>query len=471
MRRMTAILFFTFFLMPASILSARTTDYTSKTFVHLFEWKWSDVARECETFLGPNGFHAVQISPPHEHIMDRAWWARYQTVSYELNSRSGTEEEFADMVQRCNKAGVEIYADAVLNHMTGSNGLGFAGTPYEKWRYTDYTRDDFHQACSIFDYHDRWQVQNCDLVGLADLKTESDHVQSQIANYLQKMMDYGVSGFRIDAAKHIPSNDINSILSRLSKKPYIFQEVIDLGGEPIKNYEYYQNGFVTEFKYGAEMARIFFGDYISWFKNFEPFSRGLIPSDKAVVFLDNHDNQRGHGGNGQVLTNRTSRLYALAHVIMLGIPYGHVRILSSYRFESADQGPPQTLIHENGKLNCFDKWLCEHRWTLIANMVRFRKQMAGTSTNQWWSNGKNQLAFARSDKGYVVVNKERSFMDQWLFTGLPGGRYCNMIKGGIHKDGRKCQEGKPIEVKNDGWANFQIDSEDAVVLSVDERLK
>lgn len=35
--------------------------------VHLFEWKWSDIARECEEFLAPNGFGGVQISPPTEN--------------------------------------------------------------------------------------------------------------------------------------------------------------------------------------------------------------------------------------------------------------------------------------------------------------------------------------------------------------------------------------------------------------------
>lgn len=29
--------------------------------VHLFEWKWVDVANECESFLGPNGFGGVQV--------------------------------------------------------------------------------------------------------------------------------------------------------------------------------------------------------------------------------------------------------------------------------------------------------------------------------------------------------------------------------------------------------------------------
>lgn len=30
--------------------------------VHLFEWKWRDIALECERFLGPRGFAGVQVS-------------------------------------------------------------------------------------------------------------------------------------------------------------------------------------------------------------------------------------------------------------------------------------------------------------------------------------------------------------------------------------------------------------------------
>lgn len=31
------------------------------TMVHLFEWKWDDIANECEQFLGPKGFGGVQV--------------------------------------------------------------------------------------------------------------------------------------------------------------------------------------------------------------------------------------------------------------------------------------------------------------------------------------------------------------------------------------------------------------------------
>lgn len=31
------------------------------TIVHLFEWRWNDIAEECERFLGPQGYGGVQV--------------------------------------------------------------------------------------------------------------------------------------------------------------------------------------------------------------------------------------------------------------------------------------------------------------------------------------------------------------------------------------------------------------------------
>ena len=89
--------------------------------VQLMEWKWSEIAKECEIFLGPYGYGGVQTSPVTENavINNRPWWERYQPVSYKLITRSGDENQFRDMVDRCNKAGVRIYVDIILNHMTG----------------------------------------------------------------------------------------------------------------------------------------------------------------------------------------------------------------------------------------------------------------------------------------------------------------------------------------------------------------
>src|SRR5437879_11592645 len=70
-------------------------------FVQLFEWRWTDIASECENVLGPAGFKAVQISPPQEHsiVPTYDWSERYQPVSYSVaHSRSGTGAEFTEHV-------------------------------------------------------------------------------------------------------------------------------------------------------------------------------------------------------------------------------------------------------------------------------------------------------------------------------------------------------------------------------------
>lgn len=105
--------------------------------VQMLEWKWSEIAKECEDFLGPYGYGGVQTSPANENAIinhpsfntavERPWYERYQPVSYKLVTRSGNEDQFKDMVDRCNKAGVRIYVDIVLNHMTGGGLKGESG--------------------------------------------------------------------------------------------------------------------------------------------------------------------------------------------------------------------------------------------------------------------------------------------------------------------------------------------------------
>jgi hypothetical protein len=41
-----------------------------------------------------------------------------------------------------------------------------------------------------------------------------------------------------------------------NKKPFIYHEVIDLGGEPIKNTDYTPLARVTEFKYGMHLSDV-----------------------------------------------------------------------------------------------------------------------------------------------------------------------------------------------------------------------
>jgi len=403
------------------------------TFVHLFEWTWPDIALECETFLGPQGYSAVQISPPQEHVTGEQWWTRYQPVSYQLESRGGTRVEFEEMVRRCRAAGVEIYADAVINHMSGvGEGVGVAGSVYGRYRYpVPYDFDEFHHCGrhgddSIRNYQDAWEVRNCELVKLTDLNTGDEGVQGKIAAYLRDLVGTGVAGFRVDAAKHMEPADLAAILDLLQAKPFIFQEVIDRSNEPITGSEYAANGHVTEFKYGMELFTAFSERDLSRLQSLGS-AAGWMPSGLAVVFVDNHDEQRSDGGLNPVLTYREGDAYELANIFMLAWPYGYPRIMSSYRFSEHGQGPPMTKpVDDQG--NCSAEWVCEHRNPAIAAMVDFRAKTRGQPVTGWTQIDTSAIAFSRSDSGFVAINAGNSAVTAQVPVGLKPGLYRDLLR-------------------------------------------
>ncbi|CAG5008916.1 unnamed protein product [Parnassius apollo] len=179
------------------------------TIVHLFEWKWNDIADECERFLAPKGYGGVQISPPSENVIvhlnngKRTWYERYQVMSYMLKTRSGDGDDFLNMTRRCNKVGVRIYADVVVNHMTGDHngnrGTGGSTADFVNYFYpaVPYTREHFHYPfCAIENYNNATQVRSCELVGLKDLNHSHPYVVNKIADYLNELISLGVAGFR-----------------------------------------------------------------------------------------------------------------------------------------------------------------------------------------------------------------------------------------------------------------------------------
>ena len=99
-------------------------------------------------------------------------------------------------------------------------------------------------------------------------------------------------------------------------------------------------GAVTEFRFSAEIGRVFRGnDRLAYLQNWGP-DWGFIPnSEDAFVFVDNHDNQRGHGAGGDnILTYKQPKQYKMAVAFMLAHPYGTTRVMSSFAFDDTDIG-------------------------------------------------------------------------------------------------------------------------------------
>jgi alpha-amylase len=149
----------------------------------------------------------------------------------------------------------------------------------------------------------------------------------------------------------------------------------------------------------------------------------------------------------------------MATAFHLAWPYGIPRIMSSFAFDSGDQGPPAdgsgNLLSPNpGADNlCQNGWVCEHRWRQIFNMVHFRNAVAGTGVNNWWDNGDNQIAFSRGDKGFIVFNLNNYAINRTFQTGLPAGTYCDVAAGSL--SGSSCT-GSSITVDGSGNAAISL---------------
>lgn len=434
--------------------------------VTLFEWNWNSVARECRDYIGPKGYGYVQVSPPQEHRRGGQWWVAYQPVSYKIESNKGTRGQFADMVRDCHNAGVKVIADAVINHMAEGSGTGWAGSSYTNRDFPGtYASWDFHDGCLIneADYRtDAWRVRNCDLVRLPDLKTENDAVRNRLAGYFNDLLSLGVDGFRVDAAKHMTPADIAAVRGRLSRPAYVVQEMIQGDGEAIQPQEYTSAGEVHEFRYGRDLKRVFQQERLSYLQNFGE-SWGYLNGTVAVPFVDNHDTQR----NGSTLTYRDGATYTLANVFMLAWPYGSPSVMSGFEFGNNDQGAPQNSDGRIKDVTCFNgQWKCEHRWPEIGNMVAFHNTVKGTGVNDWWSNGNDQIAFGRGDRGFVVINHEGGSLTRTFQTGLAPGVYCDVVHG--ERAGSGCT-GPTVTVDGARRATITVGPHNAVGLHVNSR--
>lgn len=259
--------------------------------------------------------------------------------------------------------------------------------------------------------------------------------------------------------------DLSSIYEKLNNlntqfafpnnaRPFIYQEVLDMGGEAISKTEYNGLGAVTEFLHSRDIGLTFRGrkplhDMLQWGP-----AKGFLPSHDAIVFVDNHDNQRGlEGGGDEIISFKDKRQYIMANAFMLAHTYGLPRLMSSYEFETQEQGPPADANHNiigrsidaNGQ--CMRPWVCEHRWKPIVSMIKFKNVVGNASIGNWADNGQNQMAFCRGKLGFIAFNNELSLnFKATLQVCVPPGTYCDIITG-EKKDGM-CTGDKVVVDEN-----------------------
>ena len=141
------------------------------------------------------------------------------------------------MIDELAKVGVGVYADVVLNHMANEAykdpdlnypgeevlmAIGSIEDYFEQNRlFGDldnnlFSAYDFNPNFCITDYSDDYQVKFGRVCGgpgdpgLPDLK-ESEYVVQTEKEYIEGLVEMGVAGFRLDAAKHMTNYHMNRV--------------------------------------------------------------------------------------------------------------------------------------------------------------------------------------------------------------------------------------------------------------------
>lgn len=436
---------------------------TADVGVQMNMWPFESLGTECST-IAKDGYSWILVSPPQEDIMGSEWWDHYQPVSYKIGSSLGTETQFKGMIKACNAAGVQVVVDVVLNHMTGqmSGGVGFLGTKFEKYSYPGtYSNTDFHSCPTGVDQITDWtnvtEIQQCELLGLADLNTGLSSVRDKEAQFLKDLRAMGVAGFRIDAAKHIAASELKQIVDQLPSDTFFVDEVI---GDLPPQSEYYAFSHVFSFDWVTQMHNIFMSSGLLGGSADQNYFNELSPSDKTVTMVSNHDTER----NGGAITYVFPKQFQLASEFTLAVPYGKPMMYSSYAFSDTDAGPlvdpkgyelPATCVTnpgvDHGKYTD-GEWVCQHNWAGIVGMIAFHKAVGNAAFANIFQKG-DLYGFGRGNKGFVLFNTGAATETSQVQTGLAAGNYTDRIGGGtitVAADGT-------IMAKVASWSSIAID--------------
>ena len=228
------------------------------------------------------GFDAIWISPIVENIED-SYHGYAMTNLYNLNSHFGSEEDFKELISACHEKDIWVMVDVVANH------VACVGTDYS--RITPFnSAEHYHDRCDIVDWDNQWQIENCRLCDLPDLKQENDWVTEKLLEWINDIIiKYDIDGIRIDTIMEVPK----WFWDKFRESAGVFQIGEAFRGD-VDYVADYQNHLDSVFNY--PLYYTIESSFCGSFRNLEGYwfnSRSKYPEPQYVAtFVENHDNPR-----------------------------------------------------------------------------------------------------------------------------------------------------------------------------------
>ena len=419
----------------------------TETILHVWSWNFPTIAENMKQ-IADAGFTMLQTSPVNAcfspeggniKILDEKegnWYHYYQPTDWTIgNNIVGTEAEMKAMLDSAKKYDIRVLVDVLPNH-TAFN--------------IDLVTDEFYAAVGgrdkmfhthglegINDYNDRTECTHQGVGGLPDVNTENPLFQKYYMQFVNKLVEMGVRGFRYDTAKHIgvhsdpvdaeagvKENDFwdvatgrKEVLGVSLAIPYdslfVYGEVLQDKNVPEEEYASYFGQ--TASSYGHVLREVLAKrsakdiDVLDWYHRAAP--------EYLTTWVESHDtycnaNESAGLTDAQI---RTGWVFLTAR--QNGTPLFYSRPMNSTR----ENYFGDNLLGARGTDEFF------HPEVVAVN--KFRKSMEGQVEDVQIAEDGEVIVVNRGDMGAAVINFALEANEVALATALPDGEYKDQVYG------------------------------------------
>lgn len=293
-----------------------------------------------DTDLGCNGIWLMPVHPsPTYHKYDVADY-------YAIDEAYGTMEDFETLLKECDRRGIKVIMDLVLNHSSSRNpwfqeayaylqGLGSAEPDAADCPYFDYYHFSREKKGGWYAVEGTdWFYEAQFWSEMPDLNLDCEALRAEIADITKYWLDMGAGGFRLDAVKEYytgaPQANID-FLTWLTKTVKEQKEDAYLVGEAwlaMTDYaQYYKSGIDSIFDFefadkGGIIAKVLNGSPASKYGSAVASlneAYGTYNADYIdAPFYTNHDMGRSAGYYAGDGSENKTKLAAAMNLFMSG---------------------------------------------------------------------------------------------------------------------------------------------------------
>ncbi|MEG4068765.1 alpha-amylase family glycosyl hydrolase [Microcoleus sp. Pol11C2] len=221
-----------------------------------------------------------------------------------INQTQETKDTVFDkLVYELHQRNMKLVLDIVCNH-SNPDFSGKKGELYDDGvKIADFNDDEddwYHHYGEVTNWEDEWQVQNCELSGLATFNENNIAYRNYIKSAIKQWLDRGVDALRVDTVKHMPIwfwQEFNADILTHRPDVFIFGEWIYSDPRNDRSVEFVNESGMTILDFGLCVAirEVLGKGAEAGFKLVQDvlnLDHRYYGATELITFIDNHDMPR-----------------------------------------------------------------------------------------------------------------------------------------------------------------------------------